>query len=123
MGNDTREFDPLTDYRDLLSLLRDETDLNVWTTRSSPAINGSNCSMEPRNRALQERTFDRSSVPRSIASIGRDHKKAEAGARPPASRRFLIGTLGTLENIKIARIGPAHSYDRYEQDPIPWNAI
>jgi aminopeptidase N len=104
---------PLTDYLGLLDLLRDETDLNVWTTVIGSAHHLHRILEEAQNRFFAER-FRAILLP----AIERLSWSARSGEIELDSqlRGDLIAALGTLGEDKDCQERTRRLYAQFEQD-------
>jgi puromycin-sensitive aminopeptidase len=104
----------LTDYLSLMDLLRDETDLNVWT---SVMISGHHL-----NRILEERQCDalheriRAVFAPAVERLGWSPREGESELEKQL-RGDLISALGTLGEDKTCQERARELYAQYEKDP------
>jgi puromycin-sensitive aminopeptidase len=104
----------LPDYLNLLDLLRDETDLNVWTTLIISGHQLHRIVDETQDRGLQERM--REILAPAVARIGWSPKESEADLDRQL-RGDLIGALGTIANDKECQDRARSLYADYEKNP------
>jgi puromycin-sensitive aminopeptidase len=103
----------LTDYLDLIELLRDETDLNVWTTLIISCHHLHRIFDEKQNHSFQERL--RGILRPAVERLGWSRKEGEAELESQL-RGDLITALGTLGEDKSCQERARELYSRYEKE-------
>jgi puromycin-sensitive aminopeptidase len=104
----------LTDYLGLIDLLRDETDINVWTTVIMSCHHLQRIFDEAQERLFQERL--RAILNPALARLTWLAKDGESELERQL-RGELIGALGTLAADKGCQERAREQYARYEKDP------
>jgi puromycin-sensitive aminopeptidase len=105
---------PLTDYLDLIDLLRDETDLNVWTTVIMSCHHLQRIFDEAQERLLQARI--RAVFNPALERLTWSPKERETELERQL-RGELIGALGTLADDQACQHRARELYLQYEKDP------
>jgi puromycin-sensitive aminopeptidase len=104
----------LTDYLALLDLLRDESDINVWTTVIGSAHHLKRVLLERQCSTLEERL--RGVMRPALERLGWTPKPGEP-ALVSQLRGDLIGALGTVAEDAECRQRARDLYAKYENDP------
>ncbi len=104
----------LTDYLGLIDLLRDETDINVWTTVIMSCHHLHRIFDDAQERLFQERI--RAIFNPALARLTWLPKDGESELERQL-RGELIGALGTLADDKACQERARELYARYEKDP------
>jgi puromycin-sensitive aminopeptidase len=104
----------LTDYLGLIDLLRDETDINVWTTVIMSCHHLHRIFDDAQERLFQERI--RAIFNSALARLTWLPKDGESELERQL-RGELIGALGTLADDKACQERAREQYARYEKDP------
>ena len=105
---------PLTDYLDLMDLLRDERDLNVWTTVIISCHHLHRILDEVQDRSFQERI--RAIFNPALERLTWSPREGETELERQL-RGDLIGALGTVGEDQACRRGARELYAQYEKDP------
>ena len=104
---------PLPEYLDLVDLLRDENDINVWTTLIGSFYHLRRILDEPQCVVLEERL--RAVLRPALERVGWTPKEGEP-ALVSQLRGDLIGALGTVAEDKACQERARELYARYEID-------
>jgi puromycin-sensitive aminopeptidase len=104
----------LTEYLDLLELLRDETDINVWTALIMSCHHLHRIFDNQQDRAFQERL--RGILLPAVERFGWAPKEGETDLQSQL-RGELIATLGTLAEDKACQTRARDLYGEYEKNP------
>jgi puromycin-sensitive aminopeptidase len=104
----------LTDYLDLIDLLRDESDLNVWTTVIISSHHLHRILDEAQDRSFQERI--RAVFNPALERLTWSPREGETELERQL-RGDLIGALGTVGEDKACQKRARELYAQYEKDP------
>ena len=104
----------LTDFLDLIDLLREETDLNVWTTVTISCHNLHRILDEKQDRSLQERIRDIFSP--ALQRLGWSPREGETELERQL-RGELINALGTVAEDEACQRRAGELYAQYEKEP------
>jgi puromycin-sensitive aminopeptidase len=105
---------PLTDYLDLMDLLRDERDLNVWTTVIISCHHLHRILDEVQDRSFQERI--RAIFNPALERLTWSPREGETELERQL-RGDLIGALGTVGEDQACQRRARELYAQYEKDP------
>jgi puromycin-sensitive aminopeptidase len=104
---------PLPEYLSLVDLLRDETDINVWTTAIGSAHHLSRILDEAQCAVVQERL--RAVFSPAVRRLGWSVREGESELESQL-RGDLIGALGTVAEDKACQSRARDLYAQYERD-------
>jgi puromycin-sensitive aminopeptidase len=107
-------FTSLSDYLSLIDLLRDETDLNVWTTVIISSHNLHRILDEAQDRLFQERL--RSILSPAVERLTWSPREGETDLERQL-RGDLIAALGIVADDKACQERARELYGRYEKEP------